>query len=198
MLNWFHLDKSTIATYTLALKVSALFFAIPMFIQSMTSIFLVNCGTPEEKQRLFKKNLSLNAGISLIQFMFFVVAGRWFGNFFRGASLDSGQFYFLGLILCAGVLAINLVRPVISDLILHAPMRDLLMTVYIPAAAFSLVMYTMLTHWWGATGCATASALAYTFFAMLLVWKCRKHGVASTTFRRRPSSPPVPSKDRTL
>lgn len=170
-------DTATVSTYTVALKVSALFFTVPMFLQSMVTIFLVNCADEGHKRRTFRKMFLLNGALAAAQLVGFLVAGRWIGRFFRGGALDTPLFYDLGVILCVGVFLLNVTRPLIADLVLHAPMARLVGAVYLPVLLFALTSYVALTATFGATGCALASALSYALFAALLVWQTARHGV---------------------
>jgi hypothetical protein len=176
-LTWFATDTATVSTYTLALKVSALFFTLPMFLQYMVTIFLVNCETEEHKHRTFRKIFAFNAAFALGQLLLFIVAGKGIGWVFRPESLGDPLFYELGLYLCLGVFVLNLTRPVIAELILHAPMRQLLLLVYVPALLCALGLYVAFTAYMGAKGCAIASAVAYTLFAALLIWQTGHHGI---------------------
>lgn len=185
VLSWFSTKTETISTYTLALKVSALFFAVPMFLQSMTTILLVNCKTEEHKRSTFRKAFVLNAVLSLGQFGVFLIAGEWIGWIFRGENLDGPLFYELGLYLSVGVVVLNFSRPLIAELILHAPMKRLLVGVYIPALALAFGLYIAFTAGLGAKGCAIASALAYSVFAGLLFWQTGRYGIARVALLRR-------------
>ena len=174
---WFATDTATVSTYTLALNLSALFFTLPMYLQYMVTIFLVNCETDDHKHRTFRKIFAFNAAFALGQLLLFVVAGEWIGWVFRPESLADPLFYELGLYLCLGVFVLNLTRPVIAELILHAPMKQLLLQVYTPALLCALGFYVVFTAYMGAKGCAIASAMAYTLFAGLLIWKTGHHGI---------------------
>lgn len=178
VLTWFATATATVSTYTLALKVTALFFAIPMFLQSMTTIFLVNCKSEADKHRAFRRMFGLNAAIALGQMLIFVLFGEQLGFLFRGEALDTTAFYELGAVLCLGVLVLNLARPLLSDLVLHAPMPRLLVRVFLPTLVFALTAYIVMTASMGPLGCAIASAMSYCLFAVLLLWQSMSFGVA--------------------
>ncbi len=178
VLTWFAVATGAVSTYTLALKVSALFFAIPMFLQSMTTIFLVNCRSNDDKHRTFRRMFALNAGIALAQMLVFLVFGEQLGRIFRGGSLDLPAFYEIGVVLSVGILILNLARPLLSDLVLHAPMQHLLLRAYLPTLLFALASYVGLTAVWGPLGCAIASAASYGLFALLLAGQSMHFGVA--------------------
>ena len=170
VLTWFSADTATVATYTLALKVAWMFLMAPVFLQTMTGILLLNSQSEAQRQRVFRGMLGLNAGVSLAQFLFFVLAGEWIGHLFRGGDLDARLFVELGFILNLGGLALNLVRPFIAELTLRGDMRRLLLTLYLPVLAVGGAGYLALTPWLGAPGCAAASALAYLVFALLTLY----------------------------
>jgi O-antigen/teichoic acid export membrane protein len=184
ILSMFVIDIATISTYTLALKISALFFMLPMFLQSMAMMLIVNNKERDQKERTFAKLFTLNAIVSVLQLLFFVIAGEWLGWLFRGDALQMPIFYEFGLILSAGVFILNIARPLISDLMLHAPMSKLLISVYIPVIVFSFIAYCTLTDLNGAVGCAVASALSYFLFALLLLWQCLRYGIGVSALRR--------------
>lgn len=183
VLTWFAADTATVATYTLALKVAWMFFMVPIFLQTMTGILLLNSESDARRQRVFRAMFQVNGAVSLAQFLFFLLAGEWIGRVFRGDDLNVGLFLELGLILNLGGLALNLARPLIADLTLHGDLRRLLATVYLPVLAVGIAGYLSLTPWLGATGCAMASALAYLVFALLLLNQSSAQGVAWPALR---------------
>lgn len=180
VLSRFGAAVSDVALYTAVLKISALFFAVPMFLQNMVTVFLVNSEVGADRVRRFRNMFVANAAISLGQYAFFILFGAWLATVFRGEEASPSAFHELGLIIGLGVLVLNLVRPVMADLILHANMRALLITAYLPALVLSAVAYVALTAWYGMVGCAWASTISYAFFAALILL----HGRSSVTLRQ--------------
>lgn len=180
VLSRFGTPVSDVALYTAVLKISALFFAVPMFLQNMVTVFLVNSEVGTDRVQRFRKMFVANALISVAQYVFFIVFGAWLATVFRGQHASPAAFHELGLIIGLGVLILNLVRPVMADLILHANMRALLLTAYLPALILSACAYVALTAWYGMAGCAWASTLSYTLFAGLIL----AHGWSSVTVKQ--------------
>ncbi|NBD19546.1 hypothetical protein GTZ97_02510 [Aquabacterium fontiphilum] len=176
---------SDVALYTAVLKISALFFAVPMFLQNMVAVFLVNSEAGLARVQRFRKMFFVNAGISAAQYAFFMLFGTWLATVFRGQDTSAEAFHGLGLVIGLGVLILNLVRPVMADLILHANMRALLITAYLPALLLSAVAYVALTALYGMEGCAWASTLSYTIFAALILVHGWSSDTVKQTFRLR-------------
>lgn len=178
VLTWFSTDTAIVATYTVALKVATMFFLIPTFMQLMTGILLLNSSSDAQRHRVFRRMFHLNLIVSLTQFLTFIMLGEWIGYMFRGEELDTQLFSEIGFILNIGGLALNLARPLIADLTLHASLHRLLFTVYLPVLAVGAASYLVLTYWFGPHGCAMASALSYLAYALLLLGQSSNKGVA--------------------
>ncbi len=167
VLTWFGTDTHVVATYTVALKVASMFLLLPTYLQIMAGILLLNADEEEDRRRIKRLMFGVTASIALLQFLTFALAGERIGRLMRGEGLDMALFMEVGLILNAGGLALNLVRPWLAELILHGSLRTLALTIHLPVLLFGLCSYYLLTDWFGATGCAMAAALSYVLCALL-------------------------------
>ena len=184
VLAWFTLSTSVISLYTVTLKVSALFFMVPMFLQLMTSIMLVNISNQREQEVAFNKMFYLCLIVSIAQFIFFIYFGEWLAILFRGESVNVEEFIFLGLWINAGVLMLNIVRPFISYLMLNARMKKVLIFGYLPSLVISIVLYIALTAGYSELGCAIASMLSYLVFAVMIIIFSYQSGFRFSTMWR--------------
>ncbi|MCE8014831.1 hypothetical protein HOP62_01930 [Halomonas sp. MCCC 1A17488] len=162
-----------IATYTAALKVSNLFFVVPMFLQSFVPVILANAG--EKSEHAYQKLVAFNAALSLVQLLSFVTLGAWLSPFF-GVTDETAKnsFYVYGSLICVGVFLLNMARPLSTYLLIRLSPRLLFPQVFIPTLMISTMLFAVLTWRYGAIGCAVASAVAYGIFGtLLLVCKIR-------------------------
>lgn len=170
------LDAPTedIALYTVISKVANLFFVIPMFFQSFVPIALANSGADIENK--FRKLMLSNAGFSSIQFLLFAALGWWIAPFF-GVKDEAKvvDFYYLGLIINGGILALNLTRPLSTFLLMKTEPRTVMLRVFVPSALIASVLYLAGSYTAGILGCAIGSGIAYSFMALMLVIMYRQH-----------------------
>jgi len=170
ILSLYGVHSSKIAIYTVALKISAIFFAIPMFIQYMVSILLNNCDSNLEKEEILKKMFFTNLVISTIQLFLVLFWGVELGFVFRKEIADQSEFYLLSLLITTGVFFVNIARPLLASMIINLPMKYILYRVYVPSLIASLIVYPLLTGTYGIIGCAVASMFSYViFFTLILV-----------------------------
>ena len=157
-----------IALYTVVSKVANLFFVIPMFFQSFVPVVLANSDSHSEGK--FKKLLLSNAGLSLVQFAFFAILGWWLAPFFGlKDSTKTWDFYYLGLIINCGTLALNLTRPLSTYLLMKTPPQRVMLLVFFPSAVIASLLYAVGSYSAGVVGCAIGSGVAYSFMALMLM-----------------------------
>lgn len=163
-----------IALYTVISKIANLFFVIPMFFQSFVPVVLANSGTQSEGR--FKKLLLSNAGFSILQFVFFAFLGWWLAPFF-GVTDESrtSDFYYLGLIINGGILALNLTRPLSTYLLMKSAPQKVMLGVFVPSAVVASALYAVGSYSAGMLGCAIGSGIAYCFMALLLATMYAQH-----------------------
>lgn len=163
-----------VALYTVVSKVANLFFVIPMFFQSFVPVVLSNSGPDSEAK--FKKLLLSNAGFSLLQFAFFAILGWWAAPFFGlKDAARTWDFYYLGLIINGGILALNLTRPMSTYLLLNTPPRSVMLLVFVPSAIIASILYGAGSYLAGLLGCAIGSGMAYSFMALMLLIMYTQH-----------------------
>lgn len=167
-LSTFKVSPSDIALYTTISKVANLFFVIPMFFQSFVPVILSNSGA--ECDRRFKKLLLGNAALSFAQFLFFLVLGWWLAPIFGVKDENKAwDFYYLGLIISGGVLALNITRPLSTYLLIKTSPVKVMQLVFIPTAISATIMYAAGSRYFGIVGCAIGSGLAYSLMAIMLI-----------------------------
>ncbi|XKE47225.1 hypothetical protein LG302_08895 [Halomonas organivorans] len=162
-----------IATYTAALKVSNLFFVVPMFLQSFVPVILANAGGKSE--HAYQRLVVGNTVLSLLQLLAFVALGAWLAPLFGVTDAAAKtSFYTYGGLICVGVFLLNMARPLSTYLLIRLSPRLLFPQVFIPTLFVSTILFAVLTWRYGAIGCAVASAVAYGIFgALLLVCRMR-------------------------
>ncbi|MCF6236979.1 MAG: hypothetical protein L3J70_11520 [Gammaproteobacteria bacterium] len=169
ILSLFSVESQEIAEYTLALKVSSLFFLIPLYIQSMTSILLTNLewkpGWIAELSKIWKLNFIL----SFMQLGIFWMLGKYILMIFSNGDLDIEKAYLVGLYISLGVFFVNIMRPLIGYLMVSSPMRDVFFKVYFPTFLCAIVIYPYLTSILGPIGCAVASMVVYVIFSIAIM-----------------------------
>jgi len=180
-LSAFNAPTEDIALYTVISKIANLFFVIPMFFQAFVPVVLANSGKQSEER--FKKLLLGNAGLSILQFAFFAILGWWLAPFF-GVKDESrtSDFYYLGLIINSGILALNLTRPLSTYLLMKSVPQTVMLRVFVPSAVVASALYAVGSYSAGMLGCAIGSGLAYCFMALLL---------ATTYVQHKKSNPPI-------
>ncbi|EOX4279487.1 hypothetical protein ACPF34_002542 [Vibrio cholerae] len=154
-----------VALYTAVNKVANLFFVIPMFFQSFVPVVLANDNGNSNK---FEKLLLVCGALSCFQFLFFLLFGKFLGGFFGVADDNINSFYDLGLILCFGVLLLNLTRPISTYLLIKASAKKVMGLVFIPSSIFALILYNIATYQFGSLGAAIASSIIYFYMALSL------------------------------
>ncbi|WP_394135676.1 hypothetical protein [Aliivibrio fischeri] len=164
-LNYNSSSIEDIALYTTVSKVANLFFVIPMFFQSFVPVVL-SCD--EYSSSKFNKLLLACSFISIGQFLFFILFGRYLGVFFGVDKLNVTSFYELGSILSFGVLLLNLTRPISTYLLIKASPKNVMIFVYIPASVSALIIYNIATSKYASLGAALASAIIYSYMALSL------------------------------
>lgn len=170
-----------IALYTVISKIANLFFVIPMFFQSFVPVLLSNSGTKTEDR--FKQLLLSNAVLSFLQFVFFAMLGWWLAPLF-GITNESriSDFYYLGLIINGGILALNLTRPMSTYLLMKSVPQRVMLRLFVPSALVASALYVAGSYAAGMLGCAIGSGIAYCFMALLLAIMYAEH---------KKSNPPV-------
>ncbi len=169
ILSLFEVASQEIAEYTLALKVSSLFFLIPLYIQSMTSILLTNLewksGWVAELSKIWKLNFIL----SLTQLGIYFALGKYILMLFSNGDLDIEKAYLVGLYIGLGVFFVNIIRPIIGYLMVSSSMQDVFFKVYFPTFLCAIVIYPYLTSFSVFIGCAIASMFVYVIFAISIL-----------------------------
>ncbi len=167
-LGFFNAPTEDIAVYTTISKVANLFFVIPMFFQSFVPVILSNAGSSSEAK--FRKLLASNAILSIAQFIFFIALGWWLAPAFGLKNTErTSDFYYIGLIINAGILALNLTRPLSTYLLLKTNPNKVMLHVFIPSAMIASILYATGSYYAGMIGCAIGSGVAYAFMAMMLL-----------------------------
>jgi O-antigen/teichoic acid export membrane protein len=172
-LSWMDTDIQKIAVYTVVNKVVNLFFVIPMFFQSFVPVLLANTGDNENSQ--FNRLLLVSGGLSLVQFLFFVLFGGWLGDFF-GLEGDAAlsEFYQFGLIVSLGILIFNLSRPLGTYILINGSPSNLMLRVFFPSCVLASIAYPVAINFYGSFGAAAASAFIYFFLSLMIVLSYRK------------------------
>ena len=174
-LKWLEQPIEDIALFTVVNKVANLFFVIPMFFQSFVPVVLANAG--ESTKEKFNKILKISAGISIAQFIFFVLAGPYIGMIFGINKDEIDRFYSVGLIVCAGIMVLNLSRPLSTFLLVKTKARHVMFGVFVPSFIVALVMYPLFVYYNGLNGAAFSALAIYTVMAILLFVRYLKYGV---------------------
>jgi len=168
--------QTTVGRYTVALKICGFFFLLPMFVQSMTTVLLVNVPDRGVWPRLLSRVLGTNALLALGQWLAFFVVGRPLVWLFGGGEAVDEIFQY-ALVINTGVLVLNLTRPIIGYLTAGADMREVFLKTYLPVCLAALVLYPAMISLWGAWGAALASLASYSLLAVALAALVRSHGL---------------------
>lgn len=164
-LNYYSSSIEEVALYTAVNKVANLFFVIPMFFQSFVPVVLTSDHYSSSK---FNKLLLVCGFLSILQFLFFALFGRYLGVFFGVEELKIGSFYQFGLILSFGVLLLNLTRPISTYLLIKSSAKKVMFFVFLPSSIFALILYNIATSKFSSLGAASASAIIYFYMAISL------------------------------
>jgi len=161
------ISLSIIGNYTVALKLSNFFFFAPMILQSVNTITLVNIN---KERSGFGINIFLkyNLIISLIQFLLFVLCGKWAIETFVTPK-DTDVIFRYGLLIIIGVSILNIGRPLISWITIKGSLREAFFRIYLPSGIIGIFIYLILAMFWGATGVACGNIVAYSLFLILIV-----------------------------
>jgi len=136
-----------------------------MFFQSFVPVVLASA---EYSTAKFNKLLLICGCLSISQFLFFVLFGRYLGSFFGVETKNIDSFYELGLILSFGVLLLNLTRPISTYLLITASAKKVMMFVFVPSSILALILYSIATSKFASLGAASASAMIYFYMALSL------------------------------
>ncbi|MFQ2235980.1 lipopolysaccharide biosynthesis protein [Aeromonas dhakensis] len=165
-LEYYNASIDELALYTVVNKVANLFFVIPMFFQSFVPVVLTS---QEGNDKSFVKLLSVSAIFSCVQFLFFIFFGKYLASFFGVSSEQLDSFYQLGLILCSGVLFLNITRPLSTYLMIKYNAMSVMKFVFMPTAFLASILYSFGTKFYGLDGASVASSLAYLYMSISLV-----------------------------
>lgn len=165
-LEYYNTPNEDLALYTAINKVTNLFFVIPMFFQSFVPIVLSS--EKENGNKFFKLMIACSL-LSFIQFLFFFFFGKQLGSFFGVDKIRINDFYSLGIVLCLGILILNISRPISTFLMIKRNALNLMKFVFIPTAIIALVLYITITKKYGIEGAAIATSLSYFYMATSLV-----------------------------
>lgn len=163
-LGWSAATTEDIALYTVVIKVSNLFFVVPMMAQSFVPVLLAN--TEPNSEKPFRKLMVSNAVVSLTQFALFAVLGEQLGRVF-GLKSDSDLLLFwqLGLVLNLGIFVLNCSRPLSTWLLIKGKPQTVLLAGFLPSAILASILYPMGAYLGGLIGAAICSALVYLFLS---------------------------------
>lgn len=164
-LEYYNASVNDLALYTAVNKVANLFFVIPMFFQSFVPVVLSSEQGDENK---FTKLLLVCSLLSICQFIFFLLFGRVLGQFFGVEELRVNDFYELGIILCSGILLLNLSRPLSTFLMIKHNPSSMMKLVFIPSAILAFILYAIITNSHGVKGAAIASSVTYLYMSVSL------------------------------
>jgi len=157
--------QTTVGRYTVALKICGFFFLLPMFVQSMTTVLLVNVSDRGAWPHLLSRVLGTNALLALGQWLAFFAVGRPLVRLFGGGEAVDEIFHY-ALVINTGVLVLNLTRPIVGYLTAGADMREVFLKTYLPVCLAALVLYPGMISFWGAWGAALASLAGYSLLAL--------------------------------
>lgn len=169
----FSTPVSDLATYTVVVRVTNLFFVVPMLFQSFVPVVLSNS---TESGRSFHLLLRANIFVSVAQFVLFVLFGAHIGAFFGLADSEAQEtFYEVGLIVSVGVLFLNMSRPISLLLLIESSPRRVMALAFIPTAAIATVLYPLGIWQAGLWGSALSSSVTYTTLALIFFLLHRRH-----------------------
>jgi len=158
-------DPTTIGNYTIALKICNRLFLVAMFVQSMTTILLVNAPDRSSWPNLLSRVLGMNGLFALLQWAAFLVLGKLLVRLFVGDG-PVDQIYQYAVLISTGVLVLNFSLPIVGYLIAAADMREVFLKTYLPVCLAALVLYPGMISLWGAWGAALASLASYSLLAL--------------------------------
>nr|ELR5228272.1 hypothetical protein [Providencia rettgeri] len=164
-LEYYNTSIDDIALYTAVNKVANLFFVIPMFFQSFVPVVLSSDRGHENK---FIKLICVCAFLSISQYIFFLLFGENLGAFFGVESNRINDFYYLGIILCSGILILNISRPLSTFLMIKQNAFSLMKVVFIPTSLIALCLYVTITKKYGVSGAAIATSISYLYMSISL------------------------------
>lgn len=174
-LKWLDLPIEDVALFTVVNKVSNLFFVIPMFFQSFVPVLLANGG--KGSRLAFNKILIISAAISIFQFLFFLIAGSYLGAIFGIEENELSQFYGVGLIMSAGIMVLNISRPLSTFLLVRVKAQRVMLGVFVPSFILALIIYPVSIYLDGINGAAYSALSIYMAMAILLIFGYFKYGV---------------------
>ncbi|QEO44557.1 hypothetical protein [Vibrio tarriae] len=164
-MKYYSFPTDTLALFTSITKVSNLFFVIPMFFQSFVPVLLSNSGDEKSFNRL---QLACS-GFALVQFLIFLIFGKYLGLVFGVSQEYIDTFFKLGIWVNAGILLLNLTRPMATYIIIRKRPSALLWYVSLPTAVSTLFLYPLYIEYFDIYGAVYASFSVFLIMSMLIL-----------------------------
>ena len=166
----FFVSIEEVATYTVALTLSNYFFIIPQIGEKVLKISYSNMriGSNDEKKLYSKGTFVLNA-ISILQFIFFIIFGKFFVRFLFPTT-NIVKVYQLSALIILGITILNLARPISAILAIRVDLKSLFKNVYLPAGIIAILIYLSFGCFYKAYGVAAGNIASYLIFALLIAF----------------------------
>jgi hypothetical protein len=169
-------DATTVGTYTVALKICNRLFLAALFVQSMTTILLVNASDRSTWPNLLSRVLGMNGLFALAQWLAFLVFGKLLIGLLGGSGAID-QIYRYAVLVSTGVMVLSCSMPFVGYFIAAANLRQVFLRTYLPVCLAALLIYPVFISWWGAWGAAWASLASYSLLAAAFALFVRSEGL---------------------
>lgn len=163
----FFVALSTIGDYTIALKISFVFFQLPMIVGNVLTLWFQSVKKAKAGEYIGSL-MRMVALFCIVSILIFAIAGKYAINMLLNVQ-DLQFVYVITLILLIGVSFMNIGRPLISLINSKLNVKKYFLQVTIPTVVVSLIIYTAATKYFGAYGTAMSNIICYLIY-LLLLW----------------------------
>lgn len=161
-------QTANIASYSIALRLTSLLMLVPRQLSASMQVALSKYADVPMRMKVINSYLKVNLLLSVAQWLFVLIAGRWLVVLLFGNNIDIEQvLHFVNLISLA-VLVFGLGCPLIGIINNMGNLRRAFTQVFLPTFLIGIAGYFYAGSTWGAGGIAYAHVGAYVLMVMLL------------------------------
>jgi O-antigen/teichoic acid export membrane protein len=163
-----------IGNYAIALKFTSMLFLIPWQLTRGLQVYIANCANSIERFEAINTVIKTNAIISLLQLMVVLVGSDWMIHLLYGFSTGADVVRFT-IVIAVGATIMNFGLPLCGLLSNSCSLRQVFLTVFLPALIIGISVYIAVTIFWGAMGTAYGNVIVYTIMLGTLILFAKRH-----------------------
>ncbi len=172
---YFFVSAPILGLYSIALSVINYFIILPSLMQKTLQMSMASERKKERVNAILHKSIIYFFGLSMGQFVFFLLLGKIIMFYFVKENIILSQYvYILAVIILGAVSLLNLFRPYIAYATRFVKQKHLFFKIYAPATIISLIIYIIFISKEGAVGAAFGNIASYFVFSLLLLYMYRK------------------------